>query len=485
MTKLQIARYGWMVLLCLSISFSYAQEQLGLRMENHAGITGITLNPAAPATSNFKWQFNIGSGGVFMDNNFGYLEKTSLFHLLRNTDNVVSAIDNQNDIPATDDQIIFDFNNENNSKYASAFAHLMGPSLGIKLNNGHFFNLFTAVRAGASTHNYPYQATYYYLDSKPFYEAIPLDKADAAGMTWSEIGLNYGFSIPTYNGNLGLAITAKYLTGYEAAFAHANAPFDITQLPLDTVNVTLADVSFGFTDSNTNTNEDPQLSANGRGLGFDIGAVLTIDGTEDPYQWRLGASILDIGRINFNQNAQSHRVQLSQDTITSIPFGEFGQSDDLSDEAKLLSYHTMGDSLASNISNQFAIGLPTALSLQADYMVRPHVFVNATLVQRMKFSKKAVGRNNTLAISPRFESRWFTAALSGVLHNYRDFRMGLSTRIAFLTIGSDNLGSLFGQSTFTGSDFYVGIKINPVDWGFGELRLGGGKKGKATKCYDF
>lgn len=482
----RIARYGLLVVCCMGMAQLWAQEQLGLRTENYAHLTGMALNPAAPSTSPVRWQFNLASGGVFVENNFGFLSNTNLFHLLRNTDNVVSDLE-RNDIPTTDNEIIADFYNNQTSKYASAFINMMGPAFGIKLNNGHFFNVFANVRAGVSTHGYPYEATYHHLNNTPFYQAIPLDKADVAGMVWSEIGVNYGITLPTQTGQLGLAVTAKLLNGYEGFYLYANQPFDITQLPLDTVNVTLADISFGFTDSNTNTNEDFQAQRNGRGIGFDLGAVLTIDGDEGLYQWRLGASILDIGKVHFNQNAPSHQIVLQQDTITSIPFGHFGQSDDLSEEVKLLSYHTMGDSTASRTGNGFAIGLPTALSLQADYQLRSQIFVNATWVQRLKFNKTTVGRNNTLAVAPRFESRWFTAQLAGVLHNYRDFRMGLSARIGFLTVGSDNLGSLVGRSDLTGTDLYVGIKFNPVNWGWGGLNLGNGKrkKGKAAKCYDF
>ena len=94
---------------------------------------------------------------------------------------------------------------------------------------------------------------------------------------------------------------------------------------------------------------------------------------------------------------------------------------------------------------------------------------------------------NTNLISVLKKSRWLSASLPVSLLNYEQVRIGLAARLAFLTIGTDNLGSFLGQKRLTGSDFYVALKINALK--IGQLKGGtglfNGGSGKAAKCYRF
>jgi len=104
------------------------------------------------------------------------------------------------------------------------------------------------------------------------------------------------------------------------------------------------------------------------------------------------------------------------------------------------------------------------------------------LVQRLKFNAQAIGRDNILAISPRYSSRWISASLSLILRNYQQLRTGFSVRLAWFVLGSDNLGSWIGRSTFTGTDIFFGVKVNPFRTGpWNSFSKGG----KGAKCYDF
>ena len=131
--------------------------------------------------------------------------------------------------------------------------------------------------------------------------------------------------------------------------------------------------------------------------------------------------------------------------------------------------------------------LPTGISLQADYSFNENIFLNATIVQGMRFSKPGIVRNSIIAISPRYEHRWFSFQMPLVLHNYQNFRVGLSARAAFLIVGTDNIGSLVGRSSdFTGTDIYVGLKINPFNTESGDRYSGPGRRklgNKKVKCY--
>lgn len=469
-----------------SITQLISQEQLGLRLDNFSGVNGIILNPAANLTSPFRFDINLVSAGFFVDNNYGHLRNTHLFHFIKNSqdpNNLINAVYAPNDIRTEDSWLLFDYFDNDKLKYGSASVNLLGPSFSIKLNNGYSFSFISALRGVGSTHQVPSNTGFYHIDRIPFGEPIDIAPINAAGMVWSEFGINFAPAFYTYNGKLSFGITAKYLAGYEGAFVETPRTLQITQFPGDTILLENGLINFGFTDSNTNTDIDPAIRKNGRGFSFDVGAVMTIEGDEDGYIWRLGASILDLGQISFTKNTQLHQIDQPADTLLGIiPVAAYDGFTDLSDYIGLFSNQTLDNSLASRTGDRFSVGLPTALSLQADYQFYPDFYVNATLIQRLKFNAQAVGRDNILAITPRYSSRWISGSLSLVLRNYQQLRTGFSVRLAWFVIGSDNLGSWIGKSTFTGTDIFFGIKINPFRTGPWNFSRGGGK---GAKCYDF
>ncbi|MEM9820934.1 MAG: DUF5723 family protein [Bacteroidota bacterium] len=480
---MQFLRVFFFGLLALCLSFSsLAQHQLGLNIENYSGVNSVLSNPANNLTSQFSWDINLLSVGVFAENNYAYIGRTNLFHLLKNSNNVLFAPDLDSDYQAGPDDLIADYYNDDRTKFFSFSTQVMGPSFMIKLASGHSFGLFTNVRAVSNSRTIPPQLSYYQFDETPINESIEVPPVRVAGMAWSELGVNYAFSIPMEDGILGIGANAKWLNGYEGFYFANEQNTTIRRLQGDTIAADGPNFHFAFTDGNANDSGDFQLSRNGGGFGLDLGAVMTIEGYGAPYQWKFGFSLVDIGKISFSNNAQRHAFR-SIETV-AVPSNDYRDlPNDADSYIQRLSQDILGDSLASQISESFEVWLPTALNLNADYMIRPNVFVNASLVQRLPLGSNSLKRDNILALSPRFEKRWLGAALPLVMYNYSDFRMGLSLRLAFLTIGSDNLTSLFGRDDFTGTDFYFAIKLNPFKLNFG----GGGRgsRGKGVKCYNF
>ena len=67
------------LILCLHGGISlFAQQNLGIRNSNYAGIQGALLNPSSIADSKLKWDVNVLSLGEVFDNNFLYAPKSSL-----------------------------------------------------------------------------------------------------------------------------------------------------------------------------------------------------------------------------------------------------------------------------------------------------------------------------------------------------------------------------------------------------------------------
>ena len=140
------------LLSCFLVVFSiHAQEQLGLRTDNYSGIHGSLLNPSHNVTSLFRWDLNLVSGGISAQTNYGFIKNTNVFHAIRNSDNLTLAQDVEDSNTIGSNDLIADFNDNKKLKYVSVLANAMGPSLMVKLKNGHSFGFFTNVRSAVSS----------------------------------------------------------------------------------------------------------------------------------------------------------------------------------------------------------------------------------------------------------------------------------------------------------------------------------------------
>lgn len=476
------------IILIISLVMSLAsnlftQEQLGLRGESYSGVNSLLLNPANGPSSSFSWDVNVASAGIFFESNYGYLQNTNVPEILRLLPEVAFAADFNSERDFPENTLIADYYDNGRRKFVSAQTDIMGPSFMINLESGHSFGLFTRFRSAVSSQNIPGELNYYFFDRTPTGQEINVDPFSVAAMAWSEVGINYAVHMPTDVGNLDVGVSIKFLQGYEGFYFDSKKSFGLTQLGGDSLNFNLPDFALGFTNTNA-TGEYNGLTRNGGGIGIDLGMVYTIDGDHDLYLWKFGASLMDIGRVNFKKNAQKHRFALVDMSI--IDPDDYRDMEDVEDILTLLSSQFLDSSTESQDGGTFGIWLPGALSLQADFHPIPMFYVGGLIVQRLPYQKAAIKRDNLIALTPRFEHRWFGAMMPISLYNYRNINLGLSLRLGFLTIGSDNLGSFVGRSNVTGSDFYVGLKVNPF-----KVYLGGGgggngwKRGKNVKCYQF
>jgi len=119
-----------------------------------------------------------------------------------------------------------------------------------------------------------------------------------------------------------------------------------------------------------------------------------------------------------------------------------------------------GDTAASLKATSFKIGLPAALSFQADYQYFQNWFVNTTLVLPVKLSNVQLSRPAQAIVSLRYESRWFEFGVPLSLYDFQKPRLGVFARIYFISFGTEKLGGFFGYSDFTGLDFYFSVKYN-------------------------
>jgi hypothetical protein len=236
-------------------------------------------------------------------------------------------------------------------------------------------------------------------------------------------------------------------------------------------------------DAATNTVAiDPLIK--GTGIGFDIGVTYLkinhrtngnrkssfwLQGTQQDYLYRVGISLIDVGKINFNKLVQVNEFNGVNNALWS-GLRTFAPTN-FQQTVRSASYHFLGDSMAS-LTNQtkFGVWLPTAASLQVDYNAGNNVFINATFVQGIRLGQISVRRPTLLSVTPRYETRYFEVNLPFSFYDFRDPQIGLAIRIFNLVIGTEKLGTFVNLTDVNGMDVYfsLGFDLNP--------------KGKAKVC---
>ncbi|MBW8048997.1 MAG: hypothetical protein FVQ77_01390 [Cytophagales bacterium] len=462
--------------------FSSAQEMLGLTAGNYAGTNGLMLNPASMLNLEVPWEVNLFTFGLFVDNNYAYLPDASVFGFLRQLKNKGELIAEQFEEPE-------EF--KNNLERKSAYVNLMirGPAVMIEPIHNHKFAFYTAFRTIVSANRIHFilpkfaigkvnDPQNYFLDFND--ETFKIPKFRINAMSWSELGLSYATTIiqnPYFSINAGATI--KRLYGYAGGYL-LNRSLELQLIDQDIYSD--INVEYGFIDPDSydpSFSDDPSFSEyrqymkslkKGKGYGLDIGIVIKqmdvfkrvyykggskvirLLGEKDKinYQWRLGLSLIDVGRIKFNKDAQKYEIKSLSNTSIIKDLDILLNSKDYDFPDTNLNFAA------------FNMMLPTAFSMQADYKIKGKFYMNSTWVQKIVFRGPGVDRANIFSLTPRFELDWFELDLPFVLYQYRYPRFGMAVRIGFFTIGSDKIGSILIPGKFSGTDIYFSFRIKPM-----------------------
>jgi hypothetical protein len=217
---------------------------------------------------------------------------------------------------------------------------------------------------------------------------------------------------------------------------------------------------------------DPQLYAKG-GMGLDLGFTyqkMMSDCSSYypnskrmgcrylPYKYKLGFSIMDIGSVKFDED----NVQFAGYSFQSYDWLQYSDQD-VDEDNPLNVFQNQESSIdEGRVKKPYKIHLPTYISAQGDYNLwASRVYANAAIVQALPISRNKFGvrRANSLMVGVRYESRIFDVSIPLSLYEYRTPQIGLAVRVYCLTIGTDKLFHLMGNSKLYGGDIYAHLKI--------------------------
>lgn len=424
----------------LNLNSLSSQEAAGLIFGQFNGVNATKINPSFAFKSSNKWDVQIGGGHVFLQTDYAYINKSNLPKTATNTDDI--EIHNYPDDPienAEDLTAVFKINNTDS--YGFANAEVLGPSVMFNINPNVKLGLFTRGRAYGSSASIPGILNYYPLNSSLVGQQYDSDKFSGAAAAWNEIGILYAQKIDK---KVDVGFSFKYNVGVGGGHFDVDKAFSY-------ISNTLTDVSAlsdgTFTVGYSGVHDD---GMNGQGFGIDAGVTIhDIFGKGTS----LGISLLDLGYTNMNGQTRVFAYD-ENSLIFRDNYNIITDPYDLIEQLEV-------DFRVLESDDFFIIDHPTTISLQYSHPINERIKIDGAINQRIKVSNTQVLRPNSVVVAGVYETKNLSVFLPISLTNYKRMHSGLAVRTYFLTIGSDDLGSLFGQRNFNGTDFYVNLNLYP------------------------
>jgi hypothetical protein len=425
-----------------------SQEMWGISNSNFSGNMGLFLNPSTIVRAPYQYEINFIAADVFAENTFIYYPQK-----IKVIPNSIGGDfpDGKNYYPS-------------GSGLQNGFAHalVIGPSY-IRNKTDWAWGIHTAFRSEFSVTGVSAELGFLLYDGfryPPFYgQPISAHPFTAASASWFEIGGTYGkvyrdnekeFIKWAANGNLLIGMNGFY--------------YDQRSLALTSVDTSTI-VVHSFDATLTHATGNSFFGLRGAGLSTTLGATYMSkpnkgafdcnmsNDKQRKYNYRIGASLIDIGAIYFFNQAEQMNTATTSDVIwngvDTIKYGSLRELDT-----------TIVSHLGGNISNKnFMVWLPLAMSIQFDYQVKPNIFANASIVNRIHFTANEIARGNQLNLSVRYERRRYEGALNFTMFEYKQPSLGLGLRYRFFVIGTDRLLQMLGMTDVKAFDFFFGIKF--------------------------
>ena len=449
---------------------AFCQERVGVANSNYAGTTGMPLNPSSMVDSKAWLDINLVGVDVFAWNNFVYLSRDDFYVW----DDVFSG-----NIPVSR------YRTNGREKHAAANIRVDGPSFTLSQGK-NAFGFHTAARMFVSAEDLTEPTALFIREGLDYVPQRDVDynqrKMGAYATAWAEIGLSYGRIVYQRGRDMiNVGITAKYLMGIGHMSTYLE---DLDHRVVDDQDWTIANVTGQYAMT------EPGF-ANGHGFAVDLGATYKrmLDVVDDyaphtaqsdcgtiDYRYRIGVSLLDLGGINFNKNSLIRKFENTPISWENYPDTDVGS---MSDIDALIASQFASDAGSMTSGTRYGTALPSAVSVQFDYNLGKNFFANATWVQGFKLAKGTTGiRRSLLAITPRYETKWFEASLPISLYDYRSPQLGLAFRFYSITIGSDNILPFIIPMDIYSANIYASVKILLIKNPFCGKGKRGGKKSK-------
>ena len=457
-TSVWICRVGMWTLISLLTSLPFitkAQEMTGIVNSNYAGLQSLKTNPAMAADTRLRWDVNVFALDVFALNNYVYLPRNSI--------NLIKTIDGTSD----NNIVQSDFYTERN-KWIYANTSFQLPGLLWTYKGEHTFAIHCQVRTMTNAENVPFHIAkfaYEGISFKPLHDSVwSSGPFDISSMAWLETGLSYsGFIYSKARNYLAFGATLNILRGAAALQANSNS-FTYMVPNSDTLVVYNTDTRI----AHAVPMADGESILSGSGFSADLGLMFEKKrrytwssvyrrNLITTYDYKVGISIIDLGKINFNKNAATLELV---DQATVWPDVNKQKFSSINGVDSVINERFYGSKTGSPIGNAFDMLTPVTLAMQGDYNLNDNGYVNLSIQLPLTKAGQSVARKKAITLTPRLESKWTEIQFPVSLYNFRKLQAGFAFRFHSFFFGCDNLLPLLGLDKIYGSSFYFGIKIS-------------------------
>jgi hypothetical protein len=464
---------GIAVVFCMQINGFAQGEASGSYVSNYAGANAVQLNPSALHNQKVWLSVNLLGANLFLNTDFAYLNKDE-FKLtdLLNPNYVLPAHSTGYGV---EERFFYSYDSKQNTSFNQSL-HILGPSAMLAFNQ-HAIAITSGFRAETNLRNLtPDLANilaYGFSFFPQYLHDFQINDFSGTSLAWAEIGLSYAYRIDREKfDNWSFGFSLKKLMGIGGGYLNVSKS-TYSLIDSKTINVANQVAELGFAlpiDYNTNAYLPDELK-NGRGWAMDLGftyqnlirrqpklnANKFCDQPNIDYKYRLGVALLDIGGIDFKQNAQTHDFSSSAQAT-----GDLNDAilESVNQVVQLISEEFYGSASASLVSNSMHIALPMSLSAQFDYNTQWHHFYwNTSLIYGFPLKGGALRRPSKLSIAPRYETKMLEIGVPLSIYQFQKPYLGIYARYGPFLIGSDWFSSLLGNKNFNGLDLYFSLKF--------------------------
>jgi hypothetical protein len=324
--------------------------------------------------------------------------------------------------------------------------------------------------------------------------------ANGVSSSWLEAFLTYSRTLwDDETSRLNAGITLKAMRGISGAFAQLNDG-SVTRTVSGTQTIYLMNAGnarYGYSSNydwwrngrSTMDNLKSFLSKTRNGAALDLGAEYLVKTQQvtnyddgDPYydyEWKIGVSLLDIGRNTYAFGTQSRTASSPKsnvsDSALDIKFGDPGS---------LAQFNDSLTTIVNNISTPrgtFDVWNPTRLVINVDRPLPNHFAINANLSLNLAGSNSGKGKSffvkemNLLNLTPRWETRLLGLYLPIQVTTDGKFWVGGAGKAGPLLFGVHNWTNVFIKNKIQNGGFYLALIIRPGQ-GFGR------KEDKRNDC---
>lgn len=442
------------LIVLFSVTKGNAQSYMGYIPDNYAGVQGVLFNPASIVDSRFKTDVNIFSTSSSLNNDFYGI---SLFDLSKD------SYDANRDGVRTP--------SKNNG--AIVYSDVMGPSFMFNIAPKHSVALYTRARAvvnATDVNGLLYDQLKDGLDDANDFN-INVGSPNTAGHTWGEVGASYAAVLwQSKQHFLKGGLTAKYLVGGVNTYAkgvNATSAFNQTNDPSTSTLTTTGTLTVGSSQDFITGDEDVKFDSNSKGYGADFGLIYewrpdyeSYDLSKakaadnnfrdlNKYKLRFGLSITDIGSITY-KNSKEEIYNLNK----VVSQADLDAADGIDE---ILDLYTVTSTTFKNVK----ANLPTVLHMDADWNMYKKFYLNLngnlSLVDKSALGKTSSA--NTVILTPRYETRWFTFSLPINYMEYSGMQVGTGLRFGPMFVGSSSVVTNLLSKQSKAADVYFGFKV--------------------------